>query len=49
MIERVREIRRRRHRQEKRKKLRARLAKASPQERAAVEAKIKKTFPYITK
>lgn len=44
MIERHREIRRRRHRQEKRRKLRERLAKAAGQERAAIEARIEKTY-----
>lgn len=40
-------MRRRRHRQEKRRKLRAKLAQASPQERAAIEAKILKTYPRL--
>jgi hypothetical protein len=47
MTERQRELRRRRHRKEKRRKLRAKLAKASGQERAAIEAKIEKTYPFV--
>ncbi len=47
MTERQRELRRRRHRKEKRRKLRAKLAKASGQERAAIEAKIEKTYYLI--
>jgi hypothetical protein len=38
------EIHRRRHRKEKRSKLRARLAAASPVGRAALEAKLQKTY-----
>lgn len=44
MIERLREIGRQRHRYEKRRKLRERLVNASPAERAAIEAKIMKTY-----
>lgn len=44
MIERHRELRRRRHRKEKRRKLRVKLAKATGQERAVIEAKIEKTY-----
>jgi hypothetical protein len=38
------EVHRRRHRAEKRNKLRARLAAASPGGRAALEAKLQKTY-----
>jgi hypothetical protein len=41
-------IQRRRHRREKRRKLRAQLAKASAAERQAVEAKLAKTYPLLT-
>ncbi len=43
MTERQRELRRRRHRKLKRRKLREKLAKATGQERAVIEAKIEKT------
>ena len=39
------EIHRRRHRKEKRNKLRARLAAAPAVGRAAIEAKLQKTYP----
>ena len=39
------EIHRRRHRQEKRNKLRAKLAAAPAGERTAIEAKLQKTYP----
>ena len=38
------EIHRRRHRQEKRNKLRAKLAAATAGERAAIEAKLQRTY-----
>jgi len=41
-------IQRRRHRREKRRKLRAQLAKASAAERQAIEAKLTKTYPLLT-
>ena len=41
------EIHRRRHRKEKRHKLRARLAAAPAGERAAIEAKLKKTYALL--
>jgi hypothetical protein len=41
-------IQRRRHRREKRRKLRVQLAKASAGERQAVEAKLAKTYPLLT-
>ena len=41
-------IRRRRKRQEKRQKLRGRLAQATAAERQALEAKILKTYPLPT-
>ncbi len=49
MRERHREIKRRRHRAEKRKKLRTRLAAVTTDaERRDLEAKIRKTFPRYT-
>jgi hypothetical protein len=39
------EIHRRQHRKEKRDKLRAKLAAAPASERAAIEAKLQKTYP----
>ncbi len=48
MIERMRELRRRRQRTDKRRKLKNRLKKASAQERSAVEAKIAKTYRLLT-
>ena len=49
MRERMREIKRRRQRYEKRKKLRARLAAAgTDSERQQIEAKIRKTLPRNT-
>lgn len=48
MTERQRELRRRRHRKEKRRKLRAKLLRTTdPQERAAILAKILKTYPLL--
>jgi len=41
-------IQRRRHRREKRRKLRAQLAKAPAAERQAIEAKLAKTYPLLT-
>jgi len=41
------EIRQRRHRKEKRKKLRAKLANAPAHERSALEAKLLKTYPLL--
>jgi hypothetical protein len=41
-------IQRRRHRREKRRKLRSQLAKASAAERQAIEAKLAKTYPLLT-
>jgi hypothetical protein len=41
-------IQRRRHRRDKRRKLRALLAKASAAERQAIEGKIAKTYPLLT-
>lgn len=50
MSERDREIRQRRHRKEKRAKLRQRLHTANEQERSVIEAKLLKTYPYpVTK
>lgn len=40
-------INRRRHRREKRLKLRRRLAKAAPGERQAVQAKLAKTYAIV--
>jgi uncharacterized protein DUF6800 len=40
------EIQRRRHRNEKRNKLRAQLAAAPAVGRAAIEAKLQKTYPF---
>ena len=49
MRERNREIKRRRHRCEKRKKLRAKLGSASTEgERRLIDAKIRKTYPKFT-
>jgi hypothetical protein len=48
MIERMREVRRRRQRIGKRRKLKNRLKKASPQERSGIEAKILKTYRLLT-
>ena len=49
MRERNREINQRRHRQEKRKKLRAQLAAATDDaSRRAIGEKIRKTFPKVT-
>lgn len=42
------EIRRRRHREEKRRKLKERLKKASAQERASLESKLAKTYRLLT-
>jgi hypothetical protein len=41
-------IQRRRHRRDKRRKLKAQLAKASAVERQAIEAKLAKTYPLLT-
>lgn len=41
-------IQRRRHRREKREKLRSQLAKAAAGERPAIEAKLAKTYPPQT-
>jgi hypothetical protein len=41
-------IQRRRHRREKRRKLRSLLARASAVERQAIEAKLAKTYPLLT-
>ncbi|MBI2185877.1 MAG: hypothetical protein HYU37_01995 [Acidobacteria bacterium] len=41
-------IRRRRHRREKRRKLRGQLAVAPAAERQAVEAKLARTYPLLT-
>jgi hypothetical protein len=41
-------IQRRRHRREKRRRLRAQLAKASTAERQPIEAKLAKTYPLLT-
>lgn len=46
MIERHREIRRRRHLKEKRRKLRTKLTAAKEQERAHLEAKLLKSYPH---
>jgi hypothetical protein len=48
MRERDREIKRRRQRYEKRKKLRAKLAAANESERSKIEEKILKTYPKYT-
>ena len=49
MRERSREINQRRHRQEKRKRLRAKLAAATDDAtRRAIEEKIRKTYPKVT-
>ncbi len=48
MRERDREIKRRRHRQEKRHRLRTKLAKANDVERQKIEEQIRKTFPKYT-
>ena len=48
MRERNREIKRRRHRYEKRKKLRAQLANANESDRPKIEEKIRKTYPKYT-
>ena len=48
MRERDREIKRRRQRYEKRKKLRAKLAAAGESERPKLEEKIRKTYPKYT-
>lgn len=49
MRERSREINQRRHRQAKRKKLRAKLAAATDDAtRRILEEKIRKTFPHVT-
>jgi len=48
MRERDREIKRRRHRNDKRKRLRAKLAKANDAERPKIEEQIRKTFPKYT-
>lgn len=42
------EIRRRRHREEKRRKLKDRLKKASAQERTSLESKLAKTYRLLT-
>lgn len=42
------EIHRRQHRKEKRDKLRAKLASAPAGERAAIEAKLQRTYPLGT-
>ena len=47
MRERDREIKRRRQRYEKRKKLRAKLAAANESERPKIEEKILKTYPKV--
>jgi Family of unknown function (DUF6800) len=41
------EIHRRRHRKEKRNKLRAKLGAAPPGERAAIEAKLQRTYSLL--
>jgi len=49
MRERNREINQRRHRQEKRRKLKKQLAAATDDaNRRAIEEKIRKTYPHIT-
>jgi len=48
MRERDREIKRRRQRHEKRKKLRAKLATAGEGDRRNIENKIRKTYPKYT-
>jgi hypothetical protein len=45
MRERDREIKRRRHRYQKRKKLRAKLGASSEVDQQKIEAKIRKTYP----
>lgn len=48
MRERDREIKRRRQRYQKRKKLRQKLATSAEPERQKIEAKIRKTYPSYT-